>query len=180
MMSCKTVLFTLLVVFSSVKTSAQTTQREYALKAGLIYNFARFSQTSILSSDNETQYRICSTSNEFSMVAKTTLNNKKIQQRSILVTYLTIEKLATQFCDVIFFEYIATYKRYILAKKHNTSNTILIGNFPDFIDLGGHINFIYISGKIRFEINPNKLKKNGIKMSSKVIRLGKIKSGEKL
>ena len=52
---------------------------------------------------------------------------------------------------------------------------MLIGEMPNFIDLGGHINFIYIGGKIRFEINPEQLQENGINVSSKVIRLGKVK-----
>ena len=54
------------------------------------------------------------------------------------------------------------------------SNLMLVGEFDGFLASGGHINFFIVGGKVRFEIDPIKLKNSGINMSSKVLRLGRI------
>lgn len=59
--------------------------------------------------------------------------------------------------------------------NEHPSKPLLIGQFSNFIEMGGHINFIIVGGKLRFEINPKQLNRSGIKISSKVMRLGIVK-----
>lgn len=165
----------ILAVFASFHTHAQTSQREYALKAGLIFNFALYSQTvnSILADNSH--YVICSASKPFIDVARKTLAQKKIRQRDVHVQLIPLLLPDSQSCHIIFFDKQESYAQYQSSHNNNLKHTLLIGAAPNFIDLGGHINFIRISGKIRFEINPEQLQASGIKVSSKVIRLGKVK-----
>ena len=174
-------LIILLNVFTLFNVNAQSSQREFALKAGLIFNFALYSQTSdslSVLADN-THYIICSSSKAFVEVAQKILAQKKVRHRKVKVTYVS-PQMAKNICQIIFFNDNDTYASYLTSRSEETINAMLIGEMENFINLGGHINFIRISGKIRFEINPEQLQKSSIKVSSKVIRLGKIKKGNNL
>lgn len=174
-MTYRVALIILLNVCASFHTNAQTSQREYALKAGLMFYFALYSQNSHSESADNAHYVICSSSKPFIDIAQKTLAHKKIRQRQVKVQHIQPLLLNSKPCNIIFFDSQKSYSQYQISLNNQPTNTLLIGEAPDFIDLGGHINFIYIGGKIRFEINPEQLQENGINVSSKVIRLGKVK-----
>ncbi|MDX2366796.1 MAG: YfiR family protein [Colwellia sp.] len=174
-MTYRVVLIILLTVCASFHTNAQTSQREYALKAGLMYYFALYSQNSHSESADISPYVICSSSKPFVEVAQNTLADKKIRQRDVKIQQIQSLLPNSKPCHIIFFDNQQSYSQYQASHNNKATNAMLIGQTPDFIDLGGHINFIRIGGKIRFEINPEQLEVSGIKVSSKVIRLGKVK-----
>lgn len=176
----KTVIYriTLIILFAICalfETNAANSQREYALKAGLIFNFGLYSQVSHSMLADLPNYVICSSSKSFVDIAQKTLVQKKVRQRNVKVTYLAPDEIGESMCHIIFFDDNDTYALYLTSERKKIINAMLIGEMTNFINLGGHINFIHISGKIRFEINPQQLQASGIKLSSKVIRLGKIK-----
>ena len=170
----------LLVVGLSFKGAAQTSEREYALKAGLIYNFALFSDNTLISSKHMSNYTICSTSTTFVNIARKVLKDKIIHQHNVVIKDSSTSDINSDECHIIFFDQSDLFTQYQNLHPITASGIMLIGEIPNFIDLGGHINFIHLSGKIRFEINPDKLKESNIKISSKVIRLGKIKKANDL
>lgn len=174
-MTYRVIFITLLAVCASFHINAQTTQREYALKAGLIFNFALYSSNMHSVSADISHYVICSSSTSFVEVGQKTLSDKKIKQRDVKVQYIQSVLPDTKLCQIIFFDNKQSYSQYQVAHNNRLTSTMLIGDIPNFIDLGGHINFIHIGGKIRFEINPDQLHASGINVSSKVMRLGKIK-----
>jgi hypothetical protein len=174
-MTYRVIFIILLAVFASFNTYAQTSQREYALKAGLIFNFALYSQNSNKELADNAHYVICSASKSFVDVAKNTLAKKTIRQRYIKIQHIQSLLNDTKSCHILFFDKLKSYSQYQISHDNKLKHTMLIGETPNFISLGGHINFIHISGKIRFEINPEQLHASGIKVSSKVIRLGKVK-----
>ena len=179
-MTYRVILFILLAVFASFHLNAQTSQREYALQAGLIFNFALYSHTSNTVLADNSHYVICSSSKPFIDAAQKTLAQKKIRQRGVKVQHYQPLRSDTKSCHIIFFDNQTSYSQYRASQKNKPTHTMLIGSIPSFIDLGGHINFIRIGGKIRFEINPEQLQASGIKVSSKVIRLGKVKVSNNL
>jgi hypothetical protein len=54
------------------------------------------------------------------------------------------------------------------------SAILTIGESDGFAEIGGMINFIIVRGTLRFEINVAEVNRSGIKLSSKLLRLGKI------
>ncbi len=48
---------------------------------------------------------------------------------------------------------------------------LLVGNFPDFLDKGGMINFIRIGKRIRFDINKKNCDMVGLEISSKLLKV---------
>jgi hypothetical protein len=174
-MTYRVILIILLTVCASFYTNAQTSEREYALKAGLMFYFALYSQNTHSVPTDISHYVICSSSKSFVDIAQKTLADKKIRQHDVKVQYAQPPLLNSKPCQMIFFDNLQSYSQYQISLSEKPVSVLLIGEMTDFIDLGGHINFIYIGGKIRFEINPEQLQTSGINVSSKVIRLGKVK-----
>lgn len=150
--------------------SSHASEREQALKAGFLYNFARYSEGDWFKSETESHYIICSTSESFTMVAKEVLKEQKIKSLPVLVEYITSPN---NHCHSLFVsDDYQNINGFILNESFK--NTMLIGEGKGFLNSGGHINFFIAGGKVRFEVSPKQLKKAKIKMSSKVLRMGRI------
>lgn len=168
----RTFLFLAWAILGAFLASATyAADREYALKAGLIYNFAIFSEGSWFDPGLEEHYSICSDSADFVTAANGVLKGKQIKGRKVKVISLPDQSQIDSLCHTVF--YSANSTNPPVLPKH----AMLIGEAPQFIDVGGHISFFIARGKIRFEINPDALNAHGIRISSKVIRLGKVKMG---
>ena len=64
-----------------------------------------------------------------------------------------------------------------VLKRSQDSPTLVVGEATDFAGRGGIINF-YVSGnKIRFEFNPAAARRAKLKISAKLLRLGRIVEG---
>ncbi len=168
---------TLLTLMLVLSTTAFATTREDAIKSGFIYNFARYSQGEWFNETTAKSYNLCSFDTEFVKAAKLTLKDLSVRKVPVEVRFLRsdIEEIAG--CHTLFISKNDIAKWNDLIIKGFIPNAMLVGEFNNFILSGGHINFFIVGGKVRFEISPNKLKRAGINMSSKVLRLGRIYKG---
>lgn len=146
--------------------------REIVLKSGFIYNFARLSEGNILQA-NSNHYFICSQDDDFLTVSSKIFEGKEVKGLSVATKKVTSIN-AVEGCNVLFVS-----KKHFLAWKavlqsEALKKTMIIGEEKGFIQSGGHVNFFLLSGKIRFEISLLNLERSGIKLSSKVLRLGKV------
>jgi hypothetical protein len=151
--------------------------RESALKAGLIFNFAVYSKGEWFDPLKFKHYLICSTDLNFVRVARKTLQNKQVQNSNVIVKHISTDTLHNQHCHSIFFSTNPNTELKFDLLANEFINAMLIGETDGFIEHGGHINFFLASGKIRFEIDPVRLRNSSIEVSSKVIRLGKVVKG---
>jgi hypothetical protein len=148
--------------------------REIALKAGLIFNFAVYSKGGWFDPEIDKNYIICSTDSDFVRVARKTLKNKKIRNSYVVVQYLSVDNIRNHHCKSIFF---SANMNDVLKSNSLTGDykgAMLIGEFDGFIERGGHINFFLAAGKVRFELDPDGLHNSDIDISSKVIRSGEV------
>jgi len=150
--------------------------REIALKSGLIFNFAVYSKGEWFDTEKHKNYLICSPDKDFVRVARQTLKNKKVRNSHVLVQQTSIANLHSHHCNSIFFSANTKIDLQYDPLTHNFLGAMLIGESDGFIEHGGHINFFLAGGKVRFEIDPLGLRKSSIEVSSKVIRLGKVVS----
>lgn len=59
------------------------------------------------------------------------------------------------------------------------AHALTVGETPGFAGKGGVINFFLEENKVRFEINPEAAKRAGLKISSKLLSLGRIVEDER-
>lgn len=148
--------------------------RENALKAGLIFNFAVYSKGDWFNNVEQNNYLICSPDKDFIRVARQTLQNKKVRNSHVLVQHISIDTLRNHHCNSIFFSTNTNIGLEFSPLASVFQGAMLIGESDGFIEQGGHINFFLAGGKVRFEIDPIGLHNSSIEVSSKVIRLGKV------
>ncbi|MDG3085762.1 YfiR family protein [Vibrio hannami] len=160
----------MLIILSCFAVGEATANgREYALKAGFIYNFARFSEGWWFEPAIEKTYRICSNDAEFIGIANQALSTRSIKNRPVVLKLIS---KPDPDCHSL---YISNKQPFTSINNILESHTgMLIGEEKNFIDMGGHLSFFITGGKIRFEVSPQNLKQAGIKLSSKVLRLGRV------
>ena len=63
----------------------------------------------------------------------------------------------------------------IVSGSHGAS-ILLVGESDRFARKGGAIGFVMDGDKVRFEINPGAAQRNGVEISSRLLKLGKVVS----
>ncbi|WP_317715828.1 YfiR family protein [Vibrio sp. TH_r3] len=160
-------------------TLSMANDREYAVKSGFIYNFARYSEGDWFNPNTAQRYVICSFDPQFVLIAAKTLVSQKVKNRLVEVQLVSQDGISSSHCNTFFFSNQNSYMLSEVLANPNFSKTMLIGESKDFVKSGGHINFFITGGKVRFEVDSYALNKADIKMSSKVLRLGRVIKGNK-
>lgn len=153
--------------------------REHQIKAAYLYNFARYAQWP----DNMPEYSV-GTDRVFviGVVGDRPLDNsleeiaskKQVDGKQIVVRRIeTAEQYSP--CHILYFP--AGQQPELLGKLmrvcRNTP-TLTVGEDPDFSASGGIVRFFTESNKIKFEINPDAADRVGVKLSAKLMQVGRI------
>lgn len=171
-------LLILLLPFSlCLSGNGQAMDQEYALKAGFLFNFARYGSW-VEDLSQRKQFNLCSTDDHFNDIAEQVLSGQTIAGLPIKLITVELTQQAIDDCQLLF---VTSSSLIQWQSKPNIrfDNVMLVGETAGFIESGGHIRFFLSASKIRFEISPEHLKHSGVALSSKVIRLGRIIEGEK-
>lgn len=149
--------------------------QEYNIKAGFIFNFARLSNLGQGLATAQ-DFILCSSNQQFASVADQTLSQKTVKGHDIVTQWVRPESITTNACQVLFIsrDTEGQWQEWLSQLSRNDS-LLIVGESKEFISQGGHISFFLAGPKVRFEISPSQLKLAGIKISSKVMRLGRIR-----
>lgn len=170
----KAAIFTLMLLGpfpNSLANAAENESLEIKLKAAYIYNFLRFVEWPV--NDNQTS-NICVFgikdiyASAFNSMAAISKQGEKL---SITLFKITDDLNKLNACQLIFITDKAEYKSKAVLEYLKGSQALTIGESSDFINNGGMINFIRVKDKVRFEINPEAAEAEGLKISSKVLRI---------
>lgn len=152
--------------------SVPAIETENALKAGFLFNFARYSEWS-RAQDTQTEFVLCSPDKHFIDVASAVLAKRMVNHLPIHSIIVNLTETDLSQCQVLFIT-SDTLSLWQSAELTPLNNIMVVGETEDFIEQGGHIRFFLSGGKIRFEVSPAKLTQANINMSSKVLRLGRV------
>ncbi|MGI2172005.1 YfiR family protein [Shewanella sp. MF05960] len=169
----KRVLFGLtLPLLLTTSQSVSAIETEYALKAGFLFNFARYSEwtdtTPILN-----DFVLCSPDSSFIEIASTVLTNREVNHLPIVTRTISMTDADISQCQILFIT-SDTITQWLNTPLGQINNVMIVGETEDFIAQGGQIRFFLSGGKVRFEVSPKRLTSANITMSSKVLRLGRV------
>ena len=172
MIKLRSLIHSSLITLALLSTNVSAVEKEYMLKAGFLYNFARFAywDTKL---ETTHEFTICSPDKYFIDIANSALKNRTIKNLPLHNKLITLKEVKVSACNMLFIT-SNTFTQWQNTTPSELNNIMVIGETDSFIENGGHIRLFLSSGKIRFEIAPKKLKDSGITMSSKVLRLARI------
>src|SRR5467141_2935331 len=142
---------------------------EYLIKAGFIYNFAKFVEwpaTAFAQSDSPIVIGILGT-DPFGNLIDRSVENKKIGARGIVVKRLKGGK-------ILFVG--ASEKAHLddLVQIVKSLPILTVGETPGFAERGGVIRFVLEDNRVRFEINVEAAHQADLTISSRLLTLARI------
>ena len=164
---CMTVCF---ILVSAVPSGAA--EGEYKVKAAMLYNFAKFVEWPATSFGSDSRIMYCIAGKSRLLETMLDLQGKLIKGRSVFVR--EIDRPAdVSGCQVLF---IAQPERArVSSYLQQTSNhpILTVSDLEQFAEAGGMIGFSENDNKIRFDINQEAARKQGLKISSHLLNLGR-------
>lgn len=153
---------------------------EYLIKAGFIYNFAKFvqwPQAAFAQPDSPIVIGILGT-DPFGSMLDRVVAGKKIGGRSFVIRRLEWGKDAANLkeCDILFVS--SSERKHMADVVHTVKHlpVLTIGEAPGFAAGGGVIRFVIEDNRVRFEINVDAAHDAGLDISSRLLTLAKIVS----
>jgi uncharacterized protein DUF4154 len=172
-------LTTLLFLFALTRSTALSAQAnlpsEYEIKAGFLYNFAKFVEWPPSAFSNPKQpINICVFGRDpFGHVLDDALLGKTIGNHttSIEHTRQTSELIR---CHIVFVSAVESPRLPEILGSLRGRNVLLVGETEGFASAGGVIQFVLDENRVRFVINPDAANRAGLKISSKLLALATI------
>lgn len=148
---------------------------EYRFKAVYLFNFLQFTEWSDSAFENSNSPIIIGVFGEdpFGAVLDEAIQSEKINGRSIVVRrFRWIDEIAH--CHALFVSTSEKENVNSILRRIADLPILTVSDMNRFGDSGGAITFYVESNKIRFEVNMQALRRSGLKLSSKLLRLAKI------
>ena len=155
---------------------------EYELKAAYIYNFGKFVQwpEETFKSPSDPFIIGIYGQNPFGDILQQTIQNKTLQNRSIIIVNVTtIEEAAT--CQILFIGKTNKLQLSQINQGLGNKPVLTVGdNIPEFCQTGGIINFTSQHSQKRFEINNKASARIQLIISSKLLALSRIVTDDEI
>jgi len=168
-----------LLFFGALRTRAEVADTEHQVKAAFLFNFAQFIEwppNAFTSTNAPISIGILG-ADPFGESLDETVRGETIQGRTLVVRRSRrIEDLKD--CQMIFV--CRSEKRNLdeIFAALKSKPVLTVGETEGFAQRGGGINFYRDGNKVRFEINPAVTRRNGLRVSSELLSLGKIVKSE--
>jgi hypothetical protein len=144
---------------------------EYGVKAAFLYNFTKFVEWPASAFPDRGSLRLCVFGDDpFGKSLQTVVEGEQVQGRPI--TLLRIDSLGDpRLCHILFLSRKETERFPAVLAAVRGAPVLTVGEAPGILEKGAGVNFVLQEGKVRFEINQTAVEGNGLKMSSKLLRL---------
>jgi hypothetical protein len=161
------------LLFWAFPVMAQEGEREAAVKAAFLYNFAKFTEwpgDRFRSPADPVIF--CVGSNSKLRDALAVLPEKLVGTHPVRVVAVADEAGAAS-CHVLFVDETAStaLRRVAEGLLHGV---LTVSDLPNFARVGGDIGFFYAANQLRFQINIEAARRGGIGFSSKLLRLADV------
>lgn len=152
----------------------QPTEQE--VKVALLYKFAKFVEWSEAGMRDASTFRICILGHNPFGEALRLLENKRIKDLPLEVHYAR-ELVEARACHIVFVgrDWAARFDE-VLASL-GSRGVLFVGDVSGFAHRGGVLEFSLDNGRVGFAINPDAARREGLAVSSKLMRLARVVDG---
>lgn len=148
---------------------------EYAIKAAFVFNFAKFVEWPSLT-ETGASMTLCVLGADPFGATLDALQGKTVQGRPLAIKRLRTLK-AEEGCHMLFIARSEQENLGHLLAALRDQPVLTIADMAGFAKAGGIINLVMVEDKVRFEINQGAAQRAGLRISSKLLSLGKIVDG---
>lgn len=161
----------------TVKESAE--RLEYQVKAGFLFNFAKFVQwpTNMSVATNEFRIGVIGSSNVCTIL-DAALTDKPLESRVIRISAVTTTNDAAR-CQMLFISRSASETEKNIWLNVSSQPVLTVGETAGFATQGGCINLTQHKQSIRLEINLKAVDQAGLKISAKLASMATLVETEK-
>ncbi len=160
-----------IVLFAgSGATFAQDVALEYRVKAAYLFNFTKFVEWPTAALESGNSFQIClAETNPFGPALAATLVGETAAGLPLAARVIEPEDAGA--CHVLFVP--RTVAAMPFLRSIGTTPVLTVGETPDFLNQGGAIRFVVEGGRVRFEINQTAAERAQLKVSSRLLQLGR-------
>ncbi len=163
-----------LTILGKIAFSETSIPREYTVKAAFLYNFAKFVKWPVDAFLNDQSSIVLGIlgedpfGNALDSVKRKTVGDRKIEIKRL-------DKLEDiKKCHMLFISQPQEIDLDRIFAQLKDSNVLTVSDIEEFARKGGIIGLFKAENKIRFEVNVDSAKRNGLQISSKLLKLAKI------
>lgn len=145
------------------------------IKAAFLYNFAKFIEwpETALPTQADT-FTICVWGEaELAAAADRVLHDKQVQGRAVVARLVRAPEEARS-CQILFLDRLEAPQAVSAWNMAKAMPILTVGETDRFLMAGGIIKFVVEEGKLRFEISPQAAARAQLKISSKLLKLGRV------
>jgi hypothetical protein len=163
-------LLALLICASPALSSGQDVGLEYRVKAAYLFNFTKFVEWPAGAFDKASAFSICVAGRSpFGPALASTFGGETAAGLPLAARVVNPGEASS--CHVLFVPRGIAAAPYL--REIATSPVLTVGEAPDFLAQGGAINFVLESGRVRFEINQMAAERARLRVSSRLLQLGR-------
>ena len=155
------------LLFTTSVAGAQDISLEYQVKAAYLFNFVKFVDWRAPRGNGPISICVAG-KNPFGEVLNETIRGETVNGRP-LQTRVILEPDAS--CNVVFVPEGAAAASYLRTARGMP--VLTVGESKGFIEQGGIIQFFLDQGKVRFEIDADAAERADLRISSRLLRLGR-------
>ncbi len=151
--------------------ASEQPNREYLIKAAILYNFAKFTRWPAESFEStDAPLQLCVFGIDPFRDALATIDGKRVGSRN-LRTRLITDTTMVDGCHLLFVSASENERLAdILAATHGAA-VLTVADIPDFSRAGGIITLNIVEDRTRFDVNRLAADRAGLKLSAKLLRL---------
>ena len=150
--------------------SGQDAALEYRVKAAYLFNFTKFVEWPEDTLQNIAAFNICAAGrNPFGPALSSTFVGETAAGRPLMARVVGADTVSS--CQVLFVPRGVAAGAYLRAV--GVSPVLTVGESPDFLEQGGAINFVIEGGRVRFAINQAAAERAQLRISSRLLQLGR-------
>lgn len=165
----------IVIALTTTICTAGNSPSEYELKAAYIYNFAKFVEwpSDTFSSSSSPIIIGIVGDDPFGRALEDAVAGKTANDRKLEIKRF---KNASELrkCHILFVCDSEERRIAAIVKEVAVWNTLTVSDIQSFAERGGIIEFINKNNKVRIEINNDNAKRNGLRISSKLLKLADI------
>ncbi|MEW6156988.1 MAG: YfiR family protein [Verrucomicrobiota bacterium] len=163
----------LLLISAPIAQGQSAPPSEYQIKAAFLYNFAKFVEWPESAFDSTNAPIVFGIIGEdpFNSDLEATIENKTINNRPVVIRRFRSDR-ELQRTHVLFISSSERRRLESILERVKGFPTLVVGDeIERFCQRGGMINFIMEERKVRFQINQVRAEQEGLKISSKLLKL---------